>query len=215
MKKNKIAEVLVKKWYVPLLVVGVSVATAVTATANRNNQKEISALELWEKGDANHPVHQPRQAGGEKVLDAELFKPSLEEFIAKKMSNNTTPSGLIYDKSDGSEPAPSRISRELAEFEKMTEQQYFFKYAQHAKLIGDHADAMRKGTSGKGDIWVSSRIDKIYPVQKTQNTETQCADIVFRLTHFDVPRKPFLGAADESVTFWQEFKRQICQSKEA
>lgn len=212
MDKKKVLNFLLKKWYLPLLVAGVSVASIVTATTNRN--EGVSVIELWEKGDQpNHPIHQPLQAGGEKPLNADLFNPSLEEFIAKKMSNNNTKSGLIVDMTEDGDKAPNRISRELEEYKDMTEQQYFFKFAQHAKLVGEQADGMRKGTGGKGDIWVSTRIDKVYPIEKTKNTEAQCADVVFRLTHFDVPRKTYVGGADELVTFWQDFKRKVCQGR--
>lgn len=210
MKKQKLINFLISKWYIPLAVVGVSVATAVTATSNSG--KGFSLVELWEQGgQPNHPMHQPLQAGGEQPLNAELFSPSLDNFIAKKMSNNNTPSGLLVDKSEDGDKAPNRISRELEEFSGMVDNQYFFKYAQHAKLLGDHADGMREATKGKGDIWVSTRIDKIHPIEKTKSSSSQCADIVFRLTHFDVPRKTYLGGEDERVTFWQEYKKKVCQ----
>ncbi len=212
MFKQKTKSFLLKKWYIPLLVVGVSVGAAATATTNKN--EGVSAIDLWTKGDQpNHPLHQPLQAGGEKVMGAELFSPTLDEFIAKKMSNNNTPSGLLVPKGDDVDPVPNRISRELEEFNTSTEQQYFFKYAQHSKLVGENADSMRKGTSGKGDIWVSSRIDKVYPLEKTANTTSQCADIVVRVTHYQVPRKAYHGASEELVTFWQDFKRKVCQTQ--
>lgn len=215
MKKQKFKNFLISKWYIPLAVVGISVAAATTVTATSNRNQGMSLIELWEKGgDPNHPMHQPLQVEGEKVLGGEDFKPSLDEFIAKKMSNNTTPSGLVVDKSGDGDTAPDRISRELDEFAKIADWQYFFKYSQHAKIVGDHADGMREGTSGKGDIWVSTRIDKVYPIEKTKNTESQCADIVMRVTHYDVPRKTHLGGPDEFVTFWQDFKKKVCQGRE-
>lgn len=211
MKTQKLKNFLISKWYLPLAVVGISVATAVTATTNRN--EGMSLVELWEKGDQpTHPMHQPLQAGGEKVMGNELFSPSLDEFIAKKMSNNITPSGLLFDKSPDAGKMPARISRESEEFLTMVDDQYFFKYAQHTKLIGDHADSMREGTSGKGDIWVSTRIDKIHPIKKNKSDSSQCADVIFRMTHFKVPRKTHMGGEDELVTFWQDYKKTVCQS---
>lgn len=210
MKIQKLKNFLISKWYIPLAVAGISVATAVTATTHKT--QGMSLIELWQKGDQpNHPMHQPLQAGGETVMGANLFTPSLDEFIAKKMSNNNTPSGLLVDKSEDGDKPPTRTSREVEGFAQMVNDQYFFKYAQHAKLVGEYADSMREGTSGKGDIWVSTRIEKIHPVEKTKSTSSQCADVVFRLTHYKVPRKTHLGGEDELVTFWQEFKNTVCQ----
>jgi hypothetical protein len=212
MKQTRIVDFLLKRWYVPIIVVGASVASVVTATTH--SYQGMSMFDLWQKGDnPNLAIHQPLQAGGSVVKDGQLFNPSLEEFIAKKMSNNNTKGNLIVDSAEDADKAPNRISRELPEFNQMVDQQYFFKYSQHTKLIGDQADNMRKGTSGTGDIWVSTRIDKVYPIEKTKNTEAQCADVIFRITHFDVPRKTHLGGEDESVTFWQDFKRKVCQGR--
>ena len=159
----------------------------------------------------NHPALEPKISPNDDVLGGELFQPTLVEFKKTKVSNDNTPSGLLI----GDEPPPNRVSRLQNDLGTQIEEQYFFKKAQHSKLEAEIADDMRITTGGKGDIWVSTRIDKNYPVQwnsPEKKSKHQCVDVAMRMTHDEVPLTTASGV--KYVTFWQDFKKQVCQSKD-
>lgn len=185
---------------------------AVTSSTNAN--EGILFSDVWKNGGEfpkDHPLLKPKISPDDKVLGGELFQPTLEEFKQSKLSNNNTLSGLLYE----DEVPPNRVDRVQSDLSTQIEQQYFFKYAQHSKIDDSIADDMRTTTGGKGDIWISTRIDKIHPAKwnsEKKKSEHQCADVAMRMTHDEVPLKTDVGI--KYVTFWQDFKQQICHSKD-
>jgi len=182
---------------------------AISAQANDG----INLIEVLKNGGEfpkNSPVLVPKISPNDEVLGGELFQPTLVEFKKSKVSNDNTPSGLLI----GDELPPNRVSRLQNDLGTQIEQQYFFKYAQHSKLETEIADDMRLTTGGKGDVWISTRIDKIYAAQwntPEKKSKYQCADIAMRMTHDEVPL--ITASGTKYVTFWQDFKKQVCQSK--
>lgn len=196
-----------KKLLISVIATSIS-CIAFSAYANQG----IVMLDVLKNGGEfpkNSPILEPKVSPNDEVLGGELFQPTLVDFKKTKVSNDNTLSGLLV----GSELPPNRVSRLQKDLGTQIDQQYFFKYAQHSKLEAEIADDMRLTTGGKGDIWISTRIDKIYPVQwnsPQKKSKYQCADVAMRMTHDEVPLTTASGV--KYVTFWQDFKKQVCQS---
>jgi len=188
--------------------------TLLTTTISVQAADGIQFSDIYKNGGKippNSPVLVPQISPNDQVLGGELFNPTLAEFKESKASNNNSPSGLLV----GDEKAPNRVSRLQSDLSTQIQQQYFFKHAQHSKVESVIADDMRITTGGKGDIWISTRIDKIYPAQwnsSQKKSKHQCADIAMRMTHDQVPLKTEDGI--KYVTFWQDFKQKVCHSKD-
>ncbi|WP_436658827.1 hypothetical protein [Acinetobacter sp. P1(2025)] len=204
-----------------VLLMGTTLAQAETTTVKESTIKGVAdprvgvrADKLF-KGEIQDVTSTPLQTGGGEPLFNNLFKPTLAEWLKSGRNTKLTPSDFVRE---GDTPTPTIKNATIEEVADLSKLQYFYRNSLHAELKGKRAEEILNFTkSTKGKVYVSTTIEKVYPLKKYTDDDTgkvehaQCIDVLTRITVTQVPAKTPYGLS-RNVDFWQDLKNYQCHS---
>lgn len=187
-------------------------AKVITQPAVVDDRKGITLERIIKENP--YDLSYSQQKGGAKPLYANLFSPTLAQWVKEKDKIKYHSSDLIHEK----DITPPKLPQQINEVADLSHVQYFYKESLHAELAGPKAKEILDFTHSRGGkVYISTTIAKVYPKKSyvdedTNETEySQCIDVLTRITVTKVPMRNDSGL-ERLVDYWHDIKNYQCRS---